>query len=61
VTRIRKTVISCNLVCPGFKFVRFNLDSLAAVAANQVMVVSTTTGSIEHLSIGRLQGVCFTD
>jgi hypothetical protein len=55
VTRVGKTVLFCNLVGPGFKFVCFNLDSLAAVSANQVMVVSTTAGSIEHLTIGRLQ------
>jgi hypothetical protein len=54
-------MISCNLVGPGFEFVRFNFDSLAAVSTNQVMVVSATAGSIEHLAIGRLQRVCFTD
>jgi hypothetical protein len=54
-------VISCNLVGPGFEFVRFNLDRLATVSTNQVMVVSTTAGSIEHLAIGRLQRIRFTN
>jgi hypothetical protein len=45
-------MISCNLVSPGFKFVGFDFDSPAAVSANQVMVVSTTAGSIKHLTIG---------
>jgi hypothetical protein len=45
-------MISCDLVRPRFEFVRFNFDSLATVSANQVMVVSTTAGSIKHLAIG---------
>jgi hypothetical protein len=52
-------MISCNLVSPGFEFVCFNFDSLATVSANQVMVVSATAGSIEHLAIGRLQRIRF--
>jgi hypothetical protein len=54
-------MISCNLVSPGFKFVRFDFDSLATVSANQVMMMSAAAGSIEHLTIGGLQRVCFTN
>jgi hypothetical protein len=54
-------VLPGHLVSPGLEPLGLNLDRFAAIAANQVMVMSFPTGSIKHFTLAGLQGVSIAD
>jgi hypothetical protein len=59
VTRASEAVGLRNVVGPGFHLVGFNLNSLSALAADQVMVVAGSAGTVEKFAVFALQAIGF--
>ena len=57
VTRLGESVLSGNLVCPAFDPFGLNFNGLAAVSADQVMVVVGSAGAVEQFAIPGLQRI----
>jgi hypothetical protein len=54
-------VLPGHFIGPGFEPFGLNLNSFAAIAANQVVMMAFPAGSIEHFTLGGLQGVGVAD
>jgi hypothetical protein len=59
VTRATKAVRLGNVIGPGFNLVGFNLNSLSALSADQVMVMAGSAGTVEQFAVLALKAVGF--